>query len=254
MKVPTCQLQHGFSETPRARPYPPEFDRAADQRRVVLQRRGVSILATCTPYQVGNLPVRGEHVAWMESSAVVYANSVLGARTNCEGGASTGAASLTGKIPYWGNHHDDNRLGTHLVQADSGSTPSRTGGCSATSSATSCRRPARRSPGPRAARSRRPQALRRRNRDVGRCRDLPHRRHHARGADAGGGLRRSRVPEPVVFGEAEERGAYDTLNGQGSDTMSTSSCSAARTRRSTRSRASPSCSTAGVCTTARSSG
>src|SRR5256885_1417296 len=61
---------------------------------------------------------RGEHCAWMESSAVVYANSVLGARTNCEGGASTGAASLTGRIPCWGNHHDTHRRGTHLVRVD----------------------------------------------------------------------------------------------------------------------------------------
>jgi len=51
----------------------------------------------------------------MESSAVIYANSVLGARTNCEGVASTGAASLTGKIPCWGNHREENRYGTHLV-------------------------------------------------------------------------------------------------------------------------------------------
>jgi predicted aconitase len=75
----------------------------------------VNILATCTPYQVGNLPLRGEHCAWMESSAVIYANSVLGARTNCEGIASTGAASLTGKVPCWGNHLDANRHGTHLI-------------------------------------------------------------------------------------------------------------------------------------------
>ena len=59
--------------------------------------------------------MRGEHCAWMESSAVIYANSVLGARTNCEGIASTGAASLTGKIPCWGNHLDANRYGTHLI-------------------------------------------------------------------------------------------------------------------------------------------
>ena len=75
----------------------------------------MNILATCTPYQVGNLPLRGEHCAWMESSAVIYANSVLGARTNCEGIASTGAASLTGKIPCFGNHLEENRRGTHLV-------------------------------------------------------------------------------------------------------------------------------------------
>ena len=75
----------------------------------------MNILATCTPYQVGNIPVRGEHCAWMESSAVIYANSILGARTNCEGTASAGAASLTGKIPCWGNHRDENRHGTHLI-------------------------------------------------------------------------------------------------------------------------------------------
>ncbi len=40
---------------------------------------------TCTSYQVGNVPVKGEHCAWMESSAVIYCNSVLGARTNTEG-------------------------------------------------------------------------------------------------------------------------------------------------------------------------
>ena len=62
------------------------------------------------------MPTRGEHCAWMESSAVIYCNSVLGARTNTEGRESTGAAMLTGKIPYWGYHLDANRRGTHLVE------------------------------------------------------------------------------------------------------------------------------------------
>ena len=79
---------------------------------------GVQPLNTCTPYQVGNVPVKGEHCAWMESSAVIYINSVLGARTNAEGRESTGAAMLTGKIPYWGLHIDENRRGTHLIQLD----------------------------------------------------------------------------------------------------------------------------------------
>src|SRR6201996_3050430 len=77
--------------------------------------RGIRILKTCTPYLAGNVPLRGEHCAWMESSAVVYCNSVLGARTNTEGRESTGAAALTGRIPYWGYHIADNRRGTHLV-------------------------------------------------------------------------------------------------------------------------------------------
>ncbi|SFK71440.1 hypothetical protein SAMN05421835_13019 [Amycolatopsis sacchari] len=116
MKVPTCQLQHGFSDdSVGVAPYPKQYVELQADAESFYGRKGVNILATCTPYQVGNLPVRGEHIAWMESSAVVYANSVLGARTNCEGGASTGAASLTGKIPCWGNHHEENRRGTHLI-------------------------------------------------------------------------------------------------------------------------------------------
>ncbi|RLC61657.1 MAG: hypothetical protein DRI80_08215, partial [Chloroflexota bacterium] len=46
------------------------------------RRLGVRTTCTCTPYLVGNVPRRGEHIAWAESSAVSYANSVLGARTN----------------------------------------------------------------------------------------------------------------------------------------------------------------------------
>ncbi|MGH3343038.1 MAG: aconitase X [Carbonactinosporaceae bacterium] len=117
MRVPTCQLQHGFGpDAEGVTPYPKQLIQLQDDAEAFYGRRGVSILATCTPYQVGNLPVRGEHCAWMESSAVIYANSVLGARTNCEGTASTGAASLTGKIPCWGNHLPENRYGTHLIE------------------------------------------------------------------------------------------------------------------------------------------
>jgi predicted aconitase len=116
MRVPTCQLQQGFGpDAAGVVPYPAEMVALQDDAEAFYGRKGVNILATCTPYQVGNLPVRGEHCAWMESSAVVYANSVLGARTNCEGTASTGSASLTGRIPCWGNHHDENRHGTHLI-------------------------------------------------------------------------------------------------------------------------------------------
>lgn len=74
-------------------PYPANMVALQRDAESFYGAHGVNILATCTPYQVGNLPVRGEHCAWMESSAVVYCNSVLGARTNCEGTASTGAAA-----------------------------------------------------------------------------------------------------------------------------------------------------------------
>lgn len=119
MKVPTCQLQHGFGQDARGlTAYPDSSIELQADAEAYFSDKGVTILATCTPYQVGNLPVRGEHCAWMESSAVVYCNSVLGARTNCEGGASTGAASLTGRIPYWGNHLPENRFGTGRIHTD----------------------------------------------------------------------------------------------------------------------------------------
>jgi predicted aconitase len=79
---------------------------------------GMQMLNTCAPYTVGNVPAKGEHCAWMESSAVIYINSVLGARTNAEGRESAGCAMLTGKIPYWGYHLEQNRLGTHHVLLD----------------------------------------------------------------------------------------------------------------------------------------
>jgi predicted aconitase len=76
---------------------------------------GVETSCTCTPYLAGNEPRFGEHIAWSESSAVVYANSVLGARTNREGGPSALAASLTGRTPLYGYHLDEKRLPTLLV-------------------------------------------------------------------------------------------------------------------------------------------
>lgn len=119
MRIPTCQLQHGMAtDAEGLTAYPVENIRLQEHAEAFAAERGITILATCTPYQVGNLPVRGEHIAWMESSAVVYANSVIGARTNCEGGTSTGSAALTGRIPCWGNHHVENRYGTHLISAD----------------------------------------------------------------------------------------------------------------------------------------
>ena len=79
---------------------------------------GVELLCTCTPYFAGKIPLRGQHACWMESSAVVYINSVFGARTNCEGNQSAFAAMLTGKTPNWGFHRDENRLGTHLIKLE----------------------------------------------------------------------------------------------------------------------------------------
>jgi predicted aconitase len=80
------------------------------------QRLGVRTTCTCTPYLVGNVPGEGEHVAWAESSAVSYANSVLGARTNREGGPSAVAAAITGRTAAYGLHLDENRRSTLRVE------------------------------------------------------------------------------------------------------------------------------------------
>jgi hypothetical protein len=95
-----------------------EVFRNYQERERFAAKHDVGILKTCTPYLAGNVPAKGEHLAWMESSAVVYANSVLGARTNTEGRESTSAAMLTGKIPDWGLHQTEHRFGTHRIDVD----------------------------------------------------------------------------------------------------------------------------------------
>ena len=79
------------------------------------RKLGVEITCTCTPYLAGNEPSLGQHIAWGESSAVAYANSVIGARTNREGGPSALAASLTGRTPLYGLHITENRRPTLVV-------------------------------------------------------------------------------------------------------------------------------------------
>ena len=71
---------------------------------------------TCTPYLIGNRPPPGAHIAWAESSAVAFANSVLGARTNREGGPGAIAAAITGRTGAYGLHLDAARLPTHRVE------------------------------------------------------------------------------------------------------------------------------------------
>ncbi len=71
---------------------------------------------TCAPYLVGNVPLKGEICAWTESSAVVYANSILGARTTRHGNESAIAASLVGVVPEFGVLLDENRKGTLRVE------------------------------------------------------------------------------------------------------------------------------------------
>lgn len=97
----------------------PEF--ARDQTRVIeaFSRMGVVTTCSCTPYLVGNVPLYGQHIAWSESSAVCFANSVLGARTNREGGPSALASALTGFTPAYGLHLDEQRVPQLHVHVES---------------------------------------------------------------------------------------------------------------------------------------
>ena len=90
------------------------------------ERLGILAECTCVPYEIPSQahpletslasspfrPREGEHIAWSESSAVIFANSVLGARTNMEGAPSALAAALLGKTPLYGLHIPENRNAT----------------------------------------------------------------------------------------------------------------------------------------------
>ena len=87
---------------------------AALERRAItaLLAFGVLMTDTCINYQTVLAPLRGEHVAWGDTGSVIYANSVLGARSNFEGGPSALAAALTGRTPRYGYHHEASRRAT----------------------------------------------------------------------------------------------------------------------------------------------
>lgn len=90
------------------------------QLRIVeaYKKMGITATCTCTPYLVGNVPMLGDHIAWSESSAVCYANSVLGARTNREGGPGALSAAICGKTAEYGYHLDDGRKANLIVDVE----------------------------------------------------------------------------------------------------------------------------------------
>ncbi len=98
-------------------------DFAAKQEKIIraYEALGIRTECTCTPYAIfDNLARFGDHVAWSESSAISYANSVIGARTNREGGPGALSAALIGKTPNYGFHLDENRKPDVMVTVESG--------------------------------------------------------------------------------------------------------------------------------------
>jgi predicted aconitase len=95
------------------------------QIRIVeaLKKLGAEITLTCTPYYI-HKPSYGDHLAWAESSAVAYANSVIGARTNRESGISAIASAIIGKTPCYGMHIKENRAPKVFVKVKEDINPS----------------------------------------------------------------------------------------------------------------------------------
>jgi predicted aconitase len=85
------------------------LERRADQ---AFRALGILMTDTCINYQTIAPPVKGEHLAFGDTGSTIYANSVLGARSNFEGGPSALAAALTGRVPRYGFHLDQCRRGS----------------------------------------------------------------------------------------------------------------------------------------------
>ena len=84
------------------------------ERRAIaaFETMGILMTDTCINYQSVLPPAYGEHVAFGDTGSVIYANSVLGARSNFEGGPAALTAALTGRTPRYKCHLDEGRRGT----------------------------------------------------------------------------------------------------------------------------------------------
>ncbi len=108
----------GSIDFARWREFKTPAEYAARQLRIaeLLDQMGVIPTWTCTPYTTFNVPRFGDHLGWSESSAVVFVNSVIGARTNRLAAYVDLCAALTGRVPYFGLHLTENRRGEVLFE------------------------------------------------------------------------------------------------------------------------------------------
>jgi predicted aconitase len=116
-KVKATLNPHGVDRDYLCQKLPSELCLKQRGVREHFERMGFKPSLTCTPYYLEK-PKRGSHLAWAESSAVVYSNSVMGAWTNREGGPSALAAAIIGKTPNYGVHKTENRQPEVLVRVE----------------------------------------------------------------------------------------------------------------------------------------
>ncbi|MDA1306978.1 MAG: aconitase X catalytic domain-containing protein [Acidobacteria bacterium] len=106
--------EHHWQEWPVA----PEWAGKAHRQMVAYRAMGCSETWTCAPYQTQARPVFGQQIAWGESNAIVFANSVIGARTERYPDLFDICAAITGRVPDVGLHTDAGRLGHILITLD----------------------------------------------------------------------------------------------------------------------------------------
>ncbi len=94
---------------------PPEWASAARRQMVAYESMGCRPTWTCAPYQVELTPKFGQQIAWGESSAIVFANSVLGARTARYPDLMDICAAITGRVPEASLHLTENRAGQLIL-------------------------------------------------------------------------------------------------------------------------------------------
>lgn len=115
--VPTTIDPYGMdAEDWKAARTPEHYAKQQIRLADAVMKMGVVPVWTCTPYLGFNLPKLGEDIAWSESSAVAYANTVLGARTNRQTAIVDICCAILGKTPETGMHLPENRLGEILVK------------------------------------------------------------------------------------------------------------------------------------------
>ena len=95
---------------------PAGFAEKASRLGQAYLRMGATPTFTCAPYQTASAPTFGEQIAWSESNAVAFANSVIGARTNRYGDYLDISCALAGRVPAAGLHLDEPRLGRVLIE------------------------------------------------------------------------------------------------------------------------------------------
>ena len=89
--------------------------RMAHRLMVAHGKLGCTPSWTCAPYQTESRPELGQNIAWGESNAVAFANTVLGARTNRYGDFLDIACAISGRAPYYGLHRPENRTAKLLI-------------------------------------------------------------------------------------------------------------------------------------------